>query len=297
MNQNSDSTSAPTHPLEGVGLVMEGGGMRCIYSCGVLEHFLEQDFHPPYLIGVSAGASNSASYIAKQKGRNKRLNTLYINDPRYMGLKSWITKGEYFGLDFLFDTLPNELDPMDYDTYESSRTIYKAVTTDCETGRPVYFDKKDFGPNFEVLRASVSLPLLSPMVNYKGYRLLDGGISDPIPVRKALDDGNKKLIIVLTRNAGYKKKPLRFKGLFKILYGKYPELVEALEARSRRYNDSLELIEELEAEGRAFVIRPTVPLEVDRLERNVTRLEALFDQGQSDAQARFDELLSFCQSK
>ena len=247
---------------EKTGLVLEGGGMRCVYTCGVLEFFMDQNFYPPYVIGVSAGASNSASYIAKQKGRNLRLNLNYLKDPRYMGLKNLITKGEYFGMDFLFDDLPNRLEPMDFDTYNKSDMTYKAVATDCHTGKPVYFEKKDFGPRFEVLRASVSLPMLSPMIHYKGYSLLDGGVADPIPVRKAFEDGNEKIIVVLTRNADYRKKPTRFSGLIKLRYAKYPNLVKALQMRAKKYNDTLDAFEDVEKRGKALIIRPSKPLVV-----------------------------------
>lgn len=275
-----------------VGLVLEGGGMRGLYTAGALEFFLEKGIEFGYIIGVSAGACNAVSYISRQKGRNKIVNTKFINDWRFAGLRNFILKGSLFGMDFIFNEIPNRLVPFDYDTFFKSPVNFKITATDCKTGRPVYFDKNDFDRNMTVLRASCSLPLVSPMVDYGGYSLLDGGIADPLPIHKAVADGCHNNIVILTRNKGYKKEPVNFleQLLYKVKYHNYPELVKTIMKKHTIYDEALDYIEYLEKKGQAVVIRPTRELTVGRYEKNADKLLDLHHQGYEDASASFEKI-------
>lgn len=276
-----------------IGLVIEGGGMRGLYTCGVLEFFLDKDLYFKYIIGVSAGACNAASYISRQKGRNVKVNTGFLSDWRYMSLKNLILKKSFFGMDFIFDEIPNNLVKFDYEAFNNAQCEFLVGVTDCKTGKALYFNKDTMREGFDVLRASSSLPLLSPIVNFKGYELLDGGISDSIPIRKSIEDGNDKNIIVLTRNKGYRKSPLKFAKLIKIKYKKYPSLIEAIMNRYKKYNDTLDYIEELEKEGKAIVLRASKEIKVDRLERNSVKLQELFQNGYEDAENACNKIAEF----
>lgn len=266
-----------------VGLVLEGGGMRGLYTAGILDFFMEKDLYFPYVIGVSAGACNAASYISKQKERSKRINIDYVKNPRYLSYRNLVKEESIFGMDFLFNEIPNKLEPFDYTTFHSSEQRFIIGTTDCETGNPLYFDKNKCKDILGVLRASSSIPLLSPVVEVEGKKLLDGGVADSIPIKKAIEDGFKRNIIILTRNKEYRKKPYKFKLFVKRSYSKYPKLVDKIFNRYKIYNNTLDYIEELENKYKAFVIRPSKPLKVDRLEKNPQKLKELYKMGYEDA--------------
>lgn len=283
--------------MDKVGLVLEGGGMRGVYTCGVLEYFLSQNLHFKYCVGVSAGASNAASYIARQKGRNEKVTIGFVNDKRYMSFRNLITTKSFFGMDFIFNEIPNNLVPFDYETFNESDCNYLIGVTDCNTGKAIYLNKDDVKGGLQALRATCSLPLISPVVNFKGYELLDGGISDSIPIAKSIMDGNDKNIIVLTRNKEYRKKPTQFVNLIKYKYKKYPLLVEALINRHRVYNETLDYIEKLEAAGKAIVIRPTKTVTVGRLEKDITKLKELYNMGMEDARVLYDRIKEFIELK
>lgn len=270
------------------GLVLEGGGMRGVYTSGVEEYLLQQGIHYQYIVGVSAGASNSCTYVARQKGRGRRVNLDYLKDWRYMGLRSLIFKGSYFGLDFLFGDIPDKLDLFDYETFFSSPGVFRIGATNCITGVADYFDKHQVTKGLKHLKASCSLPLLSPIVEIDGTPYLDGGIADPIPVRKALADGCEHVVVVLTQPEGYRKTPSSEKAnrLYRMAFRNYPKLAEALENRHRLYNETVDFVEALEREGRATIIRPDGSLKLDRFEKDPTVLGALFDQGFRDAARR-----------
>ena len=275
------------------GLVLEGGGMRGLYTCGVLEFFMEKDLDFKYIIGVSAGACNAASYISKQKGRNIQVNIGFLDDWRYMSLRNFLHEKSFFGMDFIFNEIPNKLVPFDYETFRNSPCEFLVGATDCRTGKTVYFNKNDLGEGLDALRASSSLPFLSPIVRFKGYELLDGGIADSIPIAKSMEDGNDKNIVVLTRNKGYRKSPVRFGKIIKLKYRNYPFLIEAILNRYRKYNETLEAIEKLEGKGKAMIIRPSVKMKVDRLERNPARLRELFKNGYKDARNSYERIQAF----
>jgi predicted patatin/cPLA2 family phospholipase len=271
--------------LQKTGLVLEGGGMRGVYTSGVLEYLLEKNIHYPYVVGVSAGASNSCNYVARQLGRGRRVNIDYINDWRYMSLRSLLLKGSYFGLDFLFEDIPNKLDIFDFDTFYQTPGVFRIGATNCLTGKTDYFDKQEISADLKQIKASCSLPILSPIVKINGVPYLDGGIAEPIPVRKALSDGCEQVVVVLTQPKGYKKEANsnKIKLLYRTFYRRYPEFIRTLENRHKNYNDTIAFVEELEYQGKAIIIRPDGSLKPDRFEKDAAKLGALFEQGYRDA--------------
>lgn len=271
--------------LERTGLVLEGGGMRGVYTSGVHEYLLEKNIYYPYVVGVSAGASNSCNYVSRQKGRGRRTNLDYLKNWRYMGLRSLVCTGSYFGLDFIFGDIPTQLDLFDFDTFYQSAGVFRVGATNCITGQTEYFDKHEITSGLEHIKASCSLPFLSPIVKINGIPYLDGGIADPIPVRKALQDGCEQVVVVLTQPKGYRKTPTANKAnfLYQTAFRKYPKLVKSLEVRNDHYNETLAFVEELERQGRATIIRPDGSLKLKRFERDASVLGRLFDQGYRDA--------------
>ncbi|MFC4776274.1 patatin family protein [Paenibacillus sp. GCM10023252] len=278
--------------MNGAGLVLEGGGMRGVYTAGVLDSFAEQNLYFPYIIGVSAGACMAASYLSRQIGRNREVNVGMISDPRYLSWRNYWRNRELFGMDFVFDEIPNVLIPYDYEAFMASLEQFVIGTTDCETGEPVYYDRS-LDSEYDLLtllRASSSLPFIAPIVEYGGKKLLDGGIVDPIPIRKAEQDGYRRNVVILTRNADYRKSPNRFAWMARRAYGKYPKLIEAMQRRHDVYNATLEHIQRQEERGEVFVIRPQQQLTVGRMERNPAKLDALYNQGCEDGQQVLSEL-------
>jgi len=277
--------------VESIGLVLEGGGLRGIYTSGVLDYFMEKDLYFPYVIGVSMGACNGASYISRQKGRNKRISINYINDPRYLSYRNLIRRKGLFSKDFVYDEIPNRLEIFDIKTFHEAKEKFIIGTTNCDNGKPVYFEKADCRDSIlDIIRASSSLPFLAPIVRHKGLNLLDGGVIDPVPIKKSIKDGNNKNVIILTRNKGYIKDPFKMKFLAKTIYPKYKGLVEAMVNRYRIYNETIKYIEELEKDGKVFIIRPNQVLEVKRIEKNKNKLLNLYNQGYEEAKQCYDKL-------
>ncbi|MDQ0273699.1 patatin-like phospholipase family protein [Cytobacillus purgationiresistens] len=275
-------------------LVLEGGGMRGAYSAGVMEYFLENNLFFPYVIGVSAGAANAASYLSKQRGRNKKVSIEYVADPRYLSLRNYRKSRQLFGMDFIFDEIPNKYVPYDFPVFQESESEFMIGATDCHSGEPVYFGKMDYGAEMlKLLKASSSLPFVAPEVEHNGMVLLDGGISDPIPIKKAQNDGYQKAVVVLTRNKGYMKKPSKLNFLVKRKYPLYPGLYQAMTVRYEKYNDTLKYLEQEEKNGRVIIIRPQQPMDVGRMERNPRKLEKLYDQGFQDAKNLADRIVNF----
>ena len=283
--------------LENTGLVLEGGGMRGVYTAGILEYFMEQDLYFPYIIGVSAGACNAASYVSRQKDRNKTVNIEYVTHPRYLSYKNLWKKRQLFDMDFIFHEIPTKHVPFDFDTYFNSTERFLVGTTDCDTGEPMYFEKGSTEKEaLTLLQASSSLPFIAPVVNFRGKKLLDGGISDPIPVRKAQQDGCEKSVVILTRNHGYVKKKSKFGWIAAKMYKEYPNLTNTMLSRYEIYNETLHYIEKEERAGNLFVIRPEILLQVDRMEKDPQKLQHLYDQGYQDAAKQFADLQAFLQS-
>lgn len=266
------------------GLVLEGGGMRGIYTNGVLDCLMDNGFYSDYVIGVSAGACGGVSYVSGQRGRSKRINLGYLDDKRYLGLESLRKTGSMFGMDFLFEEIPNRLDPFDYAAFLASPIAFVAGVTDVETGKPAYFGKEAMNGTNVVLRASSAIPVFSPAVEINGRRYLDGGTSDPIPVKKALEDGCDRLVVVLTRDRSYQKQPEKLRVAYRRVFRDAPKMIEALDRRHEIYNETLDFLRGLERRGIAQVIAPGRPVQVGRFERDHLRLNALYKTGMLDAQ-------------
>lgn len=274
-----------------IGLVLEGGGMRGSYTSGVLAALMDKNIKFPYVIGVSAGASNGANFVAEQRERNRKVFVDHVEDEEYSGFKHLIKNKSYFNMDFLYGDLPNNVVPFDYDTFEKSKTIFKACVTHCKTGKPVYFEKSDFDPKHYmevVLRASSSLPIISQPVEINGELYYDGGVVDSIPIEKSIEDGNPYNVIVLTRNKEYRKSEQKSGLITKGKLKKYPKIKEALKIRHVSYNILLDVIDKLEEDGKVFIFRPEKGLEVDRLEKDISKLEDLYEQGYKEANLQMD---------
>lgn len=277
-----------------IGLVLEGGGSRGVYTAGVLKCLMANNRYFPYVIGVSAGACNASSYIAKQEDRNKQATIDYVTHPEYLSIRNWMKKRELFGMDFIFDTLPNELVPFDFETFHKAKEELVVVVTDCATGKSIYYKKSEYGKDMlQILRASSSLPLVAPVVLYDNRILMDGGITDPIPIKQSIKDGNNKNIVVLTRNRGYYKKPQSFNWYLRRKYQQYPGLLQAIEKRHKVYNQTLQFLFEEEKKGNVFIVCPYEKLQVGRVEKNQKKLLDLYDQGYKDMNELLGNLEQF----
>lgn len=275
------------------GLVVEGGGMRGVYSSGVLDFFIEKDLFFENNYGVSAGACHLCSYLAKQYKRAFRVNVDYLNDKRYCSVHSLLKTGNLFGAEMLYDIIPNELDLFDYDTYNKNESNFYVVITDINTGKPEYVKIGDLKKDIIYVRASSSLPLLAQNVKINDKEYLDGGISDSIPIKKSIADGNKKNVVILTRDSTYRKGKNTLMPIIKLKYKKYPNFVKSMADRYIVYNEILDFIKELENNGDVFVIRPKKPVNIGRTEKNREKLEALYNDGYNDAKDCYEELLKY----
>ncbi len=264
-------------------LILEGGGMRGIFTIGVLDNFMDRGVRFPYIIGVSAGACNALSYISNQRGRAKFSNIDMLEKYHYIGIKNLIFKGNIMDFDLLFHKLPEEIYPYDYDALARSSERFEVVTTNCITGEACYFEEKNDPKRvIDIVKASSSLPFVCPIAYVDGVPMADGGVANSLPVERALSQGFTEPLIVLTRNKGYRKPDKGSKVPF-FMYRKYPKLKDAIRSRNSVYNSQIEEIERMEEEGRAVVIRPERPIEVDRMERDVNKLLALYEEGYSCA--------------
>lgn len=276
-----------------LGLVLEGGGMRGIYTAGVLDFFLDHNIYADGVIGVSAGACHACSYASKQRGRAFRTNTDYIKDKRYMSMRSLITTGDLFGAKFVYDDIPNELDIYDYEAFNKGDIKLYAVCSNIETGKAEYIQCINMVHDVIYVRASASLPLLSKVVEVDGKKLLDGGACDSIPIRRFQEMGYDKNIVVLTQCKEYRKGKNNLLPIIRKVYRKYPKFIAKLEKRHVEYNRTLNELSLMEKEGSVFIIRPSAPVEISRLEKNVDKLKALYDQGYQDAQDQYAALKQF----
>lgn len=278
------------------GLILEGGGMRGVYTAGVLDAFLEENIEFSSVYGVSAGSCQGGSYIAKQPGRALRAVVDYIDDPNYCSTSSFLRTGNLFGVDFLYSQIPDVYEPLDYETFRKYKGKFYAVATDVDTGEPVYLRVIDLRSQMWMIRASSSLPLISKTLVVGGHRLLDGGIADSIPIRRSIADGNKKNVVVLTRGPGYRKKPNKMGPIMKLRYPGAREFIKKAADRHIRYNETLEFLEKEEKEGRVFIFRPSRPIEVDRLEKNKDKLIALYNNGLEDGRASMKAMKAYLES-
>ena len=267
------------------GLILEGGGMRGVFTCGVLDCLMDRGIRFPYTIGVSAGACNGLSYMSSQRGRARYSNIDLLEKYRYISFKHLIFKGNIMDFDLLFDDFPNRIIPYDYPALAACEERYEMVTTSCRTGRACYFEEKnDPDRIIDIVKASSSLPFVSPISYVDGEPMLDGGIADSIPLLRARELGFDNNLVVLTRNKGYRKSEGAIH-LPPFVYGRYPQLREAIRRRNVLYNEQLALVERLEDEGTLTVLRPERPIEVGRIERDTRKLAALYDEGYACAQA------------
>ena len=261
------------------GLVLEGGGMRGVFTCGVLDNFMDRGIRFPYTIGVSAGACNGLSYMSGQRGRAKFSNIDLLEKYHYIGLRYLLKKRNIMDFDLLFRDFPERILPYDYETYFHCPERYVMVTTNCLTGEANYFEEKRSKERvIDIVRASSSLPFVCPITYVDNIPMLDGGIVDSIPLMRARQDGFTNNVVVLTRNRGYRKK-IQGTKVPPFIYRKYPALRAAINRRSVLYNEQLELVERLEEAGEITVIRPQCPVEVDRIEQDVRKLTELYEEG------------------
>lgn len=279
------------------GLVIEGGGMRGVYTAGVLDFFMEKDLYFEDCYAVSAGACHAASYYSKQIGRSLKVILDYINDKRYCSINSLIKTGDMFGAEMLYDIVPNELVLYDYDTFNKFKGNFYSVITNCKTGKAEYVKIKDMKKDIIAVRASSSLPLLSRIVEINGEKYLDGGISDSIPIKKSIEDNHIKNVVILTRDQTYRKTKAGFLHLFKMKYKKYPNLVKSIENRYKMYNETIDFIEEKRKSGKVFVIQPKGPVSISRVEKDKTKLKALYNEGYNDAKECYEDLIKFINKK
>lgn len=279
--------------MEKIGLVVEGGGLRGLYTCGVLDAFLDIGVEFPACYGVSAGVCNAVSYIAGQKGRNYNINMKYIDDKRYLSIQNLIKTGSIFGTEMILHLIPEVLEPFDYEAYEQSGCVLTAGVTNCATGQPEYFTLKSLKSKYPILEATTALPFVSKIVEYQGKPYLDGGLTDAIPVKKSMADGFEKNVCVLTRHKEYRKKPSKVGKLVNLQYKGYDKLRHVLENRHEMYNDTLQEIDQLEQSGQVFVIRPQVPLNLGRFERNREKLKWAYELGRADTFKCMNDLKAF----
>lgn len=261
------------------GLILEGGGMRGVFTCGVLDCFMDNGIRFPYSIGVSAGACNGLSYISKQRGRAKFSNIDLLQKYNYIGIKHLLKKGNIMDFDLLFHTFPNEIIPYDYDMLANCKERFEMVTTSCRTGKACYYEeKKNADRVIDIVKASSSLPFVCPITYVDDEPMLDGGIADSIPILRARELGYDNNVVVLTRNKGYRKSEKENK-IVSLFYKEYPAIQEAIRQRNKLYNKQISLVEQLEDAGEIVVIRPLKPIEVGRMERDIKKLMALYEEG------------------
>ena len=272
--------------------VLEGGGMRGVFTCGVLDYFMDCGLEFPYVVAVSAGACNGLSYMSHQRGRARFSNIEMLEKYRYIGLRYLLTQHSILNQKLLYRDFPERIVPFDYDACFANSARFEMVTTDCRTGQPCYLEERSDPERLVTLvKASSSLPFVCPITWVDGMPMLDGGIVDSIPVERAESRGFVRNVVVLTRNKGYRKKTKEMH-IPTFIYKDYPRLREALARRCACYNDQLAMVERMEAEGRIVVIRPQRPVDVGRMERNIVKLRALYGEGYACARKVMSALLA-----
>ena len=277
------------------GMVLEGGAVRTIYSTGVCDALLTRSLMTDYVIGVSAGIAYGVSYVSRQPRRNLDIMVNYINDKRYMGLGNLLRRDNraYFGLEFVYSTIPNQLVPFDYDTFAAYPGEVEAVVTNLDTGAAEYFplDRRD--DKFKLLQATCALPFLFPVFHIQGRPCMDGGAADAIPYERAFAKGCDRVIVVLTREREYVRRPEKLQPLIDLAYRKYPKFCDTMRRRADAYNEARQKLFRLEREGRALVFTPTSTEGFHRTERNVDKIKALWKDGWDQGLARLDEAEAF----
>ena len=270
---------------EKTALILEGGSLRCLFTAGVLDMFLDEGLIFPTVAGVSAGSLCAVNYVSGQRGRTARVNLRFVNDKRYLGLGNLVKNHSIFNFDFLFGEVSQVLEPLDYGALEASAQRTVAFSTDVRTGKSVAHEKGISEDFLMGCRASCSMPLLSPIVRVDGHLSMDGAVAQSVPLPWALQEGYEKIVLVLTRQDGYRKKPVGrgMTAAYERVYGKYPRFVELCRTIPERYNALQSTITRLERSGRIFVIRPQKPVQVSRTERDTKKLRDLYQQGIAEA--------------
>lgn len=274
-------------------IILEGGTFRPVFSAGVMDALLDNDIMFPYCIGVSAVITNGFSYISKQKERSYRILKNYRHDKRYIGAVNFLKCRSIFGLDFAFDEVPNKLDPFDFETFNKYDGKILVGVTNAETGKSEYMDGKELDEKCTMIRATCAIPLFFPPIKINNTDYFDGGLCDPIPIQKAINDGNKKHLIILTRPKGYVKTLSKGNvAAAKILNKKYPKLKDTFLTRHLQYNETVKFCEQLEAEGKAIILRPTSVDGIDSFEKDLNKITHAYEHGYNMAINRIDEIRS-----
>ncbi len=275
------------------GLVLEGGGMRGVFTCGVLDYLLEKNIKFEYVIGVSAGALNATRFLSNQPKKGLEVSLKYLNNKDYCSIYSLIKTGNIFGHSMLFDKIPFQLDPLDNDYFKKSKVEFNCVATNCLTGKPTYFKITDFKKDMHYLKASSSLPLLSTMINIDNNYYLDGGLSDSIPVKEAINSGCNKVVVIMTQPKDYRKKQNNLYKPMKYKYKDYPGIVNAARIRHKVYNETLDYLYEEEKKGNIFIIQPDTSLGIKRTDKNKERLTSGYNAGYNKAKEIYEDLIKY----
>ena len=274
------------------GLVLEGGAMRGMFTVGVLDVFIKEDIKVDGIVGVSAGAIFGVNYPSKQAGRVIAYNMEFLDDPRYMGMRSLVTTGDLINKDFAYYTVPFDYYPFDNETYHNSGMPFYACVTNMLTGEAEYYQVEDIEKGMEILRASASMPFVTKPVMIDGIPYLDGGVADSIPYNYMFESGYDKLVVILTRDKGYEKSPMP-PAPVKFYYRKYPKFAERLIHRHEEYNEAVKELANLEKEGKVFIIRPDAPLGIRRTERDKEKMQMVYNRGIAQCEKELDALKEF----
>ena len=276
------------------GLVLEGGAMRGLWTAGITDVMMENDIWPDGLIGVSAGAAFGCNYKSRQIGRAIRYNTQYAKDGRYSGLKSLLTTGNYFNAEFGYHIMPHQLDFFDDDAFNQNPMMFYVVCTDVETGQPIYKELKTTSEEtYDWIRASASMPLVSKIVELEGYKLLDGGVADSIPLAYFESLGYKRNVVILTQPLGYQKAHNRLMPLMRMSLRGYPKMIEAMDKRHVMYNRQLEYVAQAEREGRCLVIRPEKKIPIGHISHDPNQMRLVYEQGRTVGEQYLNRIRDF----
>ena len=278
------------------GLVLEGGAMRGLFTAGITDVMMEAGIEPTGLIGVSAGAAFGCNYKSRQAGRAIRYNTRFARDPRYSGVRSLLRSGNYFNAEFGYHIVPKQYDIFDDEAFEQNPMEFIVVCTDVETGKAVYqpLTKADYD-TYEWIRASASMPLASKVVEVGGCKLLDGGVSDSIPLKYFESIGYDRNVVILTQPEGYQKEHNRLMPLIRIGLRKYPRMIEAMDKRHLMYNEELEYVHQAEREGRCLVIRPDEKIPIGHVSHDPEQMRCVYDMGRETGEKHLNDIKAFYQ--
>lgn len=276
------------------GLVLEGGAFRGLFTSGIIDVMMEHNVWPQGLIGVSAGAAFGCNYKSRQIGRAIRYNKAFAHDSRYSGIRSLLTTGDYFNAKFAYHTMPTKLDIFDSETFNRNPMQFYAVCTDVETGKPFYkkLDKVDEN-TYDWIRASASMPLMSRVVEIEGHKLLDGGVTDSIPLEYFEKLGYQRNVVILTQPMGYQKEHNKLMPLLRLSLRKFPKMIQALDKRHLMYNRQLNYVKQAEKEARCLVIRPNVPIPIGHVSHNPETMQRVYDMGRREGERRITDIIRF----